>query len=308
VFHQTLIYQSKGKRKPSSGDPIDLKDLPISLAAFANGGDYAKFSPRFSAVLKRSDQDDVGMEDIDALQMELEAMLSLTVVRKTTLKEELDVLYDIGKYEGHGKFNRKNLVTSTSATVSNSNSDGKEEYLSREERIFQRQLESAIEMSRKTAIESASSGSELSQEQGLKVVLKRKSFDEDYTVTPTRKAKTRKLISSDEDSDDEFVGFKTDKKKPPPKKIEEKKQPDTKSNKQNNPPKKVDLASIEESKSLELKVKNPQSNLNNLENEKPVKIDEIKPNKNICNTKSEVINDQTVKTSNKKKDHKRCRR
>ena len=47
-----------------------------------------------------------------------------------------------------------------------SNGDGNGELLSREERIFQRQLESAIEMSRKTAIESASSGSDLSQEQG----------------------------------------------------------------------------------------------------------------------------------------------
>ena len=47
------------------------------------------------------------MEDIDALQMELEAMLSSTVVRKMTLKEELDVLFDIDKYKGRGKLNRK---------------------------------------------------------------------------------------------------------------------------------------------------------------------------------------------------------
>lgn len=99
--------KGKGKEKSSSGDPIDLKDLPISLAEFANGNDHAKFFPRYSAVLKRSDQDGVGMEDIDTLQMELEAMLSSTVVRKITLKEELDVLYDIEKYKGHGKFNRK---------------------------------------------------------------------------------------------------------------------------------------------------------------------------------------------------------
>ena len=49
----------------------------------------------------------LGMEDIDALQMELEAMLSSTVVRKMTLKEELDVLFDIDKYKGRGKLNRK---------------------------------------------------------------------------------------------------------------------------------------------------------------------------------------------------------
>merc|ERR1711971_1471726 len=34
-------------------------------------------------------------------------MLSSTVVRKMTLKEELDVLFDIDKYKGRGKLNRK---------------------------------------------------------------------------------------------------------------------------------------------------------------------------------------------------------
>jgi len=123
-----------------------------------------------------------------------------------------------------GRRSKAGPITSTQIDEpAASNSDGKEEYVSREERIFQKQLESAIEMSRKTALESASSGSELSQEQGIKVVLKRKSLEENYTVTPPRKAKTRKLILSDEDSDDEFVGFVPDKKKPPPKKTEEKK-------------------------------------------------------------------------------------
>jgi len=99
--------KGKGKEKSSSDEPIDLKDIPITLPEFANGNDHAKYFPRFSAVLKRSDQDGVGMEDIDALQMELEAMLSSTVVRKITLKEELDVLFDIDKYKGRGKLNRK---------------------------------------------------------------------------------------------------------------------------------------------------------------------------------------------------------
>jgi len=99
--------KGKGKEKSSSDEPIDLKDLPITLPEFANGNDHAKYFPRFSSVLKRSDQDGVGMEDIDALQMELEAMLSSTVVRKITLKEELDVLFDIDKYKGRGKLNRK---------------------------------------------------------------------------------------------------------------------------------------------------------------------------------------------------------
>ena len=52
--------KGKGKEKSSSDEPIDLKDLPITLPEFANGNDHAKYFPRFSSVLKRSDQDGVG--------------------------------------------------------------------------------------------------------------------------------------------------------------------------------------------------------------------------------------------------------
>ena len=100
--------KGKGKEKASNSNEVaDLKDLPITLPEFSNTVDFSKFVPRFSAVLKRNEQDGVGMEDIDALQMELEAMLSSTVVRKMTLKEELDVLCNVEKYRGQGKLNRK---------------------------------------------------------------------------------------------------------------------------------------------------------------------------------------------------------
>ena len=82
--------KGKGKEK-ASGDTIDLSDFPINLAEFANG----VVMPRYSSVLKRNEQDGVGMEDIDALQMELEAMLSSTVVRKLALKEEYMFLFQI---------------------------------------------------------------------------------------------------------------------------------------------------------------------------------------------------------------------
>ena len=99
--------KGKGKEKSGGNEIVDLKDLPITLPEFANGNDHAKFFPRFSSVLKRSDQDGVGMEDIDTLQMELEAMLSATVVRKMTLKEELDVIVNVERYKGQGKITRK---------------------------------------------------------------------------------------------------------------------------------------------------------------------------------------------------------
>jgi len=95
--------KGKGKEK-ASGDTIDLSDFPINLAEFANG-DQSKCVPRYSSVLKRNEQDGVGMEDIDALQMELEAMLSSTVVRKLALKEEYDVLQDFDRFKGQ-KFKR----------------------------------------------------------------------------------------------------------------------------------------------------------------------------------------------------------
>jgi hypothetical protein len=63
------------------------------------------YSPVFflGTVLRRNEQDGVGLEDIDALQLELEALLSATVVRKMTLKEEVKILNNIEKYKGQGK-------------------------------------------------------------------------------------------------------------------------------------------------------------------------------------------------------------
>ena len=101
--------KGKGKDKSVSGETIDLKDLNFVLPEFANG-DHAKICPRYSSVLKRSEHDGIGMEDIDTLQMELEALLSSTVVRKMTLKDEVKVLCEAEKYRGkYGKrVNKKN--------------------------------------------------------------------------------------------------------------------------------------------------------------------------------------------------------
>ena len=92
--------KGKGKGKDKAcGETIDLSDFPINLAEFANG-DQSKFVPRYSSVLKRNEQDGVGMEDIDALQMEMEAMLSSVVVRKMALKDELEALQDVHTFKG----------------------------------------------------------------------------------------------------------------------------------------------------------------------------------------------------------------
>ena len=60
-------------------------------------------SSHFLSVLRRSESDGVGMEDLDTLQMELEAMLAAVVVKKNTLKEEVKVVQNIEKFKGSGK-------------------------------------------------------------------------------------------------------------------------------------------------------------------------------------------------------------
>ena len=57
--------------------------------------------------MRRSEHDGIGLEDVDTLQLELEALLSATVVRKFTLKEETKVLSNIEKYKSGGKLHKK---------------------------------------------------------------------------------------------------------------------------------------------------------------------------------------------------------
>jgi len=92
--------------KELRGDSIDLKDCPLRLPEFANV-DHAKLVPRYTSVLRRSEHDGIGLEDVDTLQLELEALLSATVVRKFTLKEETKVLSNIEKYKSGGKLHKK---------------------------------------------------------------------------------------------------------------------------------------------------------------------------------------------------------
>ena len=58
-------------------------------------------------VLRRSEHDGIGLEDVDTLQLELEALLSATVVRKITLKEETKVVTNLEKYKSGGKLHKR---------------------------------------------------------------------------------------------------------------------------------------------------------------------------------------------------------
>jgi len=88
--------------KPATkGDVVDLRDCPLALTEFQQVENSA--IPRYSSVLRRSDADGVGMEDIDSLQLELESLLSAVVVRKSHIKEEMSLLQNIDKIKGKNR-------------------------------------------------------------------------------------------------------------------------------------------------------------------------------------------------------------
>eukprot|EP00092_Neocalanus_flemingeri_P002430 GFUD01002599.1.p1 GENE.GFUD01002599.1~~GFUD01002599.1.p1 ORF type:complete len:439 (-),score=161.22 GFUD01002599.1:96-1412(-) len=100
--------KGKGSGKGSSkgggkAENMDLKDCPLDFKQFDPLEGTS--APRFYNVLKRpiGEGDALGLEDLDGLQLELEAMLSNVVVRKRHLKEELDILSNLDKYRGKNR-------------------------------------------------------------------------------------------------------------------------------------------------------------------------------------------------------------
>jgi len=97
-----------GKGSAASGgsgngkdEVIDLKDCPLALSDLCSVASPS--IPRFNSVMRRSDNDGVGMEDLDALQLEMETMLSAVVLRRNHLTEETSALQNIDKYKGKNK-------------------------------------------------------------------------------------------------------------------------------------------------------------------------------------------------------------
>ncbi|XP_063235209.1 transcriptional adapter 3-B isoform X2 [Bacillus rossius redtenbacheri] len=83
---------SSSKTKGGEGggaEPPAPKELSFPLLKTV---DNDRMLPRYSAVLHRTDDDGVGMEDLDALQLELEALLSAVVVRSRALTDEIQIL------------------------------------------------------------------------------------------------------------------------------------------------------------------------------------------------------------------------
>lgn len=81
-----------GKAKSKDLDLIDDRDGVISSLPLFRMADNSRMLPRYTAVLARSEEDGVGMEDLDTLQLELEALLSCVAVRNRVIREEIKLL------------------------------------------------------------------------------------------------------------------------------------------------------------------------------------------------------------------------
>ena len=95
-----MFSPKKVKSSSSFSGPVgtvDLRDLPLSLPDISVS-EHAQWVPRYHAVLRRSEHDGVTMEDLDTLQLEMEAMLAATVAKKNSLVEEVRVLDNVDKY------------------------------------------------------------------------------------------------------------------------------------------------------------------------------------------------------------------
>ena len=87
--------------KGGKSEAVDLKDCPLDFRKF-DPFDSAK-APNYFNIFKKSPSEDIGMEDLDGLQLELEMMLSSCVLKKKHLKEEADILGNLEKYKGRTK-------------------------------------------------------------------------------------------------------------------------------------------------------------------------------------------------------------
>ena len=80
---------------------MDIKDCPLELKSF-DSVDSAS-APNYFNTLKKPASEDIGLEDLDSLQLELENILSSCVIRRQYYKDESEVLAHLDKYKGKVK-------------------------------------------------------------------------------------------------------------------------------------------------------------------------------------------------------------
>lgn len=69
----------------------ELKDCPPLKYYDFKPVDHVKGCPRYTAVLSRSEDDGIGIEELDTLQLELETLLSSASRRLRALEEQRQV-------------------------------------------------------------------------------------------------------------------------------------------------------------------------------------------------------------------------
>ena len=98
---------TKGKggkgSKGGKSEAVDLKECPLEFRIFESVDSGS--APSFFSLLKRSPSEDIGLEDLDGLQLELENLLSSSVLRRRYYKDESNILSNLDKYKG--KVNKK---------------------------------------------------------------------------------------------------------------------------------------------------------------------------------------------------------
>ncbi|XP_073448082.1 transcriptional adapter 3 isoform X2 [Aquarana catesbeiana] len=81
----------------------ELKDCPLQFHEFKSV-DHVKLCPRYTAVLSRSEDDGIGIEELDTLQLELETLLSSASRRLRVLEAETQILTDWQDKKGDRRF------------------------------------------------------------------------------------------------------------------------------------------------------------------------------------------------------------
>lgn len=88
---------------PVSWAMSELKDCPLQFHDFKSV-DHLKVCPRYTAVLARSEDDGIGIEELDTLQLELETLLSSASRRLRVLEAETQILTDWQDKKGDRRF------------------------------------------------------------------------------------------------------------------------------------------------------------------------------------------------------------
>lgn len=91
VYLLSMALSSPVPQGPISWAMSELKDCPLQFHDFKSV-DHLKVCPRYTAVLARSEDDGIGIEELDTLQLELETLLSSASRRLRVLEAETQVI------------------------------------------------------------------------------------------------------------------------------------------------------------------------------------------------------------------------